>query len=98
MMSKFEMALLTVTVVGTLVAWPALPGGFVRAPNPRHDRQGHAALARMHSADVRPSPDGARAYVPHPGAPPPEKNMGASRRDPDQQDQGECPPTAQPTR
>ncbi|MEA2962807.1 MAG: hypothetical protein QOI46_2905, partial [Alphaproteobacteria bacterium] len=24
MMSKFEMALLTVTVVGTLVAWPTL--------------------------------------------------------------------------
>ena len=31
MMSKFEMALLTVTVVGTLVAWPALQqASFVR--------------------------------------------------------------------
>jgi hypothetical protein len=31
MMSKFEMALLTVTVVGTLVAWPALQqDSFVR--------------------------------------------------------------------
>jgi hypothetical protein len=31
MMSKFEMTLLTVTVVGTLVAWPALQrDSFVR--------------------------------------------------------------------
>jgi hypothetical protein len=40
MMSKFEMALLTVTVVGTLVAWPALQqASFVR-PDRRRDRHG----------------------------------------------------------
>ena len=40
MMSKFEMALLTVTVVGTLVAWPALQQEFIRAPGRRRDRHG----------------------------------------------------------
>jgi len=53
MMSKFEMALLTVTVVGTLVAWPALQqASFVR---PTDGATGMACGARSSALrDVRP--------------------------------------------
>ena len=61
MMSKFEMALLTVTVVGTLVAWPALQASFVRPTD------GATTMAcSVHSSalrDVRPSPGGERASL-----------------------------------
>jgi hypothetical protein len=62
MMSKFEMALLTVTVVGTLVAWPALQqASFVR---PTDDTTGMACSARSSALrDVRPSPGGKRASL-----------------------------------
>ena len=62
MMSKFEMALLTVTVVGTLVAWPALQqASFVRPTD------GAPAMAcSVHSSalrDIWPSPGGERASL-----------------------------------
>ena len=51
MMSKFEMALLTVTVVGTLVAWPALQQApFVR---PTDGATGMACSARSSAAPRR---------------------------------------------
>jgi hypothetical protein len=55
MMSKFEMALLTVTVVGTLVAWPALQrDSFVR---PTDGVAGMACSVPSSAVrDVRPSP------------------------------------------
>ena len=56
MMSKFEMALLTVTVVGTLVAWPALQqDSFVR---PADDTAGMACGVRssaLHRVRRRPA-------------------------------------------
>jgi hypothetical protein len=53
MMSKFEITLLTVTVVGTLVAWPALQGApFVR---PSDSAPGMACSVRASAVrDVRP--------------------------------------------
>jgi hypothetical protein len=62
MMSKFEMALLTVTVVGTLVAWPALQqASFVR---PTDGATGMACSVRSSALrDVRPSPGGERASL-----------------------------------
>ena len=60
MMSKFEMALLTVTVIGTLVAWPALQqDSFVR---PADGTTGMACS--VHSSaiqDIKPSPGEERA-------------------------------------
>ena len=51
MMSKFEMALLTVTVVGTLVAWPALQqASFVR---PTDGATGMACSVRSSAAPRR---------------------------------------------
>ena len=51
MMSKFEMALLTVTVVGTLVAWPALQqDSFVR---PADGATGMACSVRSSAAPRR---------------------------------------------
>jgi hypothetical protein len=60
MMSKFEMALLTVTVVGTLVAWPALQqDSFVP---PADDTTGMACGVRSSALHrVRPSRSGERA-------------------------------------
>jgi hypothetical protein len=62
MMSKFEMALLTVTVVGTLVAWPALQqASFAR---PTDGATGMACGARSSALrDVRPSPGEERASL-----------------------------------
>ena len=62
MMSKFEMALLTVTVVGTLVAWQALQQeSFVR---PADGATGMACSVRSSAVrDVRPSPGGERASL-----------------------------------
>jgi hypothetical protein len=52
MMTKFEMALLTVTVVGTLVAWPALQGAPF--PRPTDSAPGMACSVRSSAArDVR---------------------------------------------
>ena len=61
MMSKFEMALLTVTVVGTLVAWPALQqASFVR---PTDGATGMACGVRSSALrDIRPAP-GRRASI-----------------------------------
>ncbi len=62
MMSKFEMALLTVTVVGTLVAWPALQrGSFVRPTDGATDIACSAGSSALH--DVRPSPGEGRASL-----------------------------------
>ena len=48
MMSKFEMALLTVTVIGTLVAWPALQqDSFVRPAD------GTMGMARRRARSAR---------------------------------------------
>ncbi|MEA2966518.1 MAG: hypothetical protein QOI46_6616 [Alphaproteobacteria bacterium] len=60
MMSKFEMALLTVTVVGTLVAWPALQqDSFVP---PADDTTGMACGVRSSALHgVRPSSGKERA-------------------------------------
>ena len=62
MMSKFEMTLLTVTVVGTLVAWPALQwDSFVR---PTDGVAGMACSVRSSAVrDVRPSPGEERASL-----------------------------------
>ena len=62
MMSKFEMALLTVTVVGTLVAWPALQqASFVR---PADDVAGMACSVGSSAVrDARPSPGEERASL-----------------------------------
>ena len=62
MMSKFEMAFLTVTVVGTLVAWPALQrDSFVR---PTDSVAGMACSVRSSAIrDVRPSPGEERATL-----------------------------------
>jgi hypothetical protein len=62
MMSKFEMALLTVTVVGTLATWPALQQAtFVR---PTDDTTGMACSVRPGAVrDVRPSPGEERASL-----------------------------------
>jgi len=62
MMSKFEMALLTVTVVGTLVAWQALQQeSFVR---PADGATGMACSVRSSAVhDVRPSPGEERASL-----------------------------------
>ena len=62
MMSKFEMALLTVTVVGTLVVWPALQrDSFVR---PTDGVAGMACSVRSSAVrDVRPSPGEERASL-----------------------------------
>jgi hypothetical protein len=62
MMSKFEMALLTVTVVGTLTAWPALQrDSFVR---PTDGVPGMACSARSSAVrDIRPSPGEERASL-----------------------------------
>jgi hypothetical protein len=62
MMSKFEMALLTVTVVGTLVAWQALQQeSFVR---PADGATGMACGVRSSAVrDVRPSPGEERAAL-----------------------------------
>ena len=61
-MSKFEMALLMVTVVGTLVAWPALQQAlFVR---PADGATGMACSVRSSAVrDVRPSPGEERASL-----------------------------------
>ena len=62
MMSKFEMALLTVIVVGTLVAWPALQqASFVR---PTDGATGMACSVRPSALrDVRPSAGEERASL-----------------------------------
>ena len=62
MMSKFEMALLTVTVVGTLVAWQApQQESFVR---PADGATGMACSVRSSAVrDVRPSPGEERAAL-----------------------------------
>ena len=62
MMSKFEMALLTVTVVGTLVAWPTLQqASFLR---PTDGATGMACSVRSSALrDVRPSPGEERATL-----------------------------------
>ena len=58
MMSKFEMALLTVTVIGTLVAWPALQGApFV----PPTDSAPGMACSVGAFRGVRPARDDERA-------------------------------------
>jgi hypothetical protein len=61
-MSKFEMALLTVTVVGTLVAWPALQqASFVR---PTNGATGMACSVRSSAIrNVRPPPGEERASL-----------------------------------
>jgi len=62
MMSKFEMALLTVTVVGTLVAWPALQGAPF--PRPTDSAPGMACSVRSSAArDVRTPPGEERASL-----------------------------------
>ena len=62
MMSKFEMALLTVTVVGTLVAWPALQQATVvrHTPGATGSASGAPSSALR---DVRPSPGEERASL-----------------------------------
>ena len=62
MMSKSEIALLTVTVIGTLVAWPTLQGApFVR---PTDSAPGMACSVRANTVrDVSPSPGGERASL-----------------------------------
>jgi hypothetical protein len=60
MMSKFEMALLTVTVVGTLVAWPTLQQDSLL--HPTDGATGLACSARASAfPDVRPARDEERA-------------------------------------
>jgi hypothetical protein len=61
-MSKFEIALLTVTVVGTLVAWPALQqDSFI---HPTDGATGIACGIRSSAIwDVRTSPSGERASL-----------------------------------
>ena len=62
MLSKSEIALLTVTVIGTLVAWPALQGApFVR---PTDGAPGMACGVRASAArDVSPSPGNERVSL-----------------------------------
>jgi hypothetical protein len=62
MMSKFEMALLTVTLIGTLVAWPALQqDSFVR---PADGTMGMACGVRSSALHgVRPPSSGERASL-----------------------------------
>ena len=62
MMSKFEIALLTVTVIGTLVAWPALQG--LHSCAPADSAPGMACSVRSSAVrDVRPSPGEERASL-----------------------------------